>query len=173
MSLDITQFNSAFVGHQDFCQWLVRTMRPKITVELGTDEGYSFFNFAIPGIGSVFGVDDWTHPFHQGSGGPKRERIATNLLPNMHILDGSFTTVAKAWSINRETIDLLLVDGSHDFNSVKEDFENWSPFLTSGSVVLFHDTRSFPNDVGRFFNSLEGARFEFPHAHGLGVWTKP
>ncbi len=36
-------------------------------------------------------------------------------------------------------IDTLFIDGSHDYQSVLEDWQGWSPFLVKGSYVLFHD----------------------------------
>lgn len=38
----------------------------------------------------------------------------------------------------REMIDLLFIDGGHDYRTVKFDFEHWSPFVTG--KIVFHDT---------------------------------
>jgi len=39
-----------------------------------------------------------------------------------------------------EPIELLFVDGSHEFDLVLEDFEKWVPKVVDGGWVAFHDT---------------------------------
>ena len=34
---------------------------------------------------------------------------------------------------------------------------------------MFHDTLSFPDDVGRFFNEIDLPKLNFPQSYGLGV----
>lgn len=37
------------------------------------------------------------------------------------------------------TIDLLFIDGDHSYEGCKTDWDLYSPFLKSGSCVIFHD----------------------------------
>jgi predicted O-methyltransferase YrrM len=39
-----------------------------------------------------------------------------------------------------EPIELLFVDGSHEEDDVREDFEKWVPKVVEGGIVAFHDT---------------------------------
>ncbi|MGH3081905.1 MAG: class I SAM-dependent methyltransferase [Gaiellaceae bacterium] len=39
-----------------------------------------------------------------------------------------------------EAIELLFVDGSHEEEDVRDDFEQWVPKVVEGGVVAFHDT---------------------------------
>jgi MMP 1-O-methyltransferase len=39
-----------------------------------------------------------------------------------------------------EPIELLFVDGSHEENDVREDFDKWVPKVVEGGIVAFHDT---------------------------------
>jgi MMP 1-O-methyltransferase len=39
-----------------------------------------------------------------------------------------------------EPIELLFVDGSHEYDLVLEDFEKWVPKVVEGGWVVFHDT---------------------------------
>lgn len=39
-----------------------------------------------------------------------------------------------------ESIELLFVDGSHEYDLVLEDFEKWVPKVVDGGWVAFHDT---------------------------------
>lgn len=42
-------------------------------------------------------------------------------------------------------IDFLFIDGDHAEPAVNQDWEDWSPFVTRGGVVAFHDARIFPD----------------------------
>ncbi len=39
-----------------------------------------------------------------------------------------------------DKIDFLFIDGDHNYEGVKKDWELYSPLLKSGSVIAFHDT---------------------------------
>jgi MMP 1-O-methyltransferase len=43
-----------------------------------------------------------------------------------------------------EPIELLFVDGSHEYDLVLEDFEKWVPKVVDGGWVVFHDTTWTP-----------------------------
>lgn len=43
-----------------------------------------------------------------------------------------------------EPIELLFVDGSHEEDDVREDFDKWVPKVVEGGVVAFHDTTWHP-----------------------------
>lgn len=37
-------------------------------------------------------------------------------------------------------IELLFIDGNHDYHAVLQDYHDWSPKLMSGGIIAFHDT---------------------------------
>ena len=39
----------------------------------------------------------------------------------------------------KDTIDLLFIDGAHEFEAVFQDYEQWSPLLRPGGMIAFHD----------------------------------
>ncbi|SCA63523.1 Uncharacterized protein SCG7109_AR_00020 [Chlamydiales bacterium SCGC AG-110-M15] len=39
-----------------------------------------------------------------------------------------------------EEIDFLFIDGAHEYEAVKKDFELWSPKVKDGGVIAFHDS---------------------------------
>lgn len=50
----------------------------------------------------------------------------------------TMTAASQAWDAG-PTIGLLFLDGSHDYDSVREDVNNWLPLVAMGGVVAFHD----------------------------------
>jgi MMP 1-O-methyltransferase len=43
-----------------------------------------------------------------------------------------------------EPIELLFIDGSHEYDLVKEDWDRWVPKVVEAGVVAMHDTTGFP-----------------------------
>lgn len=42
-----------------------------------------------------------------------------------------------------DAIDLLFIDGDHDYEGVLRDFNEWSPFVKAGGLIAFHDVGIF------------------------------
>ena len=50
------------------------------------------------------------------------------------------STVDKVRQILQDKqVDILFIDGDHQYEGVKRDFELWSPLVRSGGVIVFHD----------------------------------
>jgi predicted O-methyltransferase YrrM len=161
---------TAWRGHEHFAQWLVQQMRPQVIVELGCDYGFSTIAFAQPGLGTVYGIDRFLGPPGRNAFETCRANIAASGVTNIELMKADFRRVAESWS---RPIDLLHIDGNHSYEDVRLDFAQWSCHVRGGGVILMHDTRSFPMDVGRFFSEITWPKFEFEHASGLGVILKP
>jgi cephalosporin hydroxylase len=56
-------------------------------------------------------------------------------------------------------IDFLFIDGDHTYEGVKDDFERYSPFVSDGGLIAFHDIVDIEHDpdceVDRFWHELE------------------
>ncbi|MGI0134366.1 MAG: class I SAM-dependent methyltransferase [Candidatus Micrarchaeaceae archaeon] len=46
----------------------------------------------------------------------------------------------QAASSFHEPVELIFIDGAHDYESVKADFELWFPKVIEGGTMVFHDT---------------------------------
>jgi predicted O-methyltransferase YrrM len=115
-------------------------------VEIGVAEGASAAGLrqAMPADGTLYLID----PYHLS-------RVpALNFLKRAAKravrLAGSARTVwmeefsehaVQGWNA---PIDFLLIDGDHREAAVERDWSDWSPFVTEGGVVAFHDARQFP-----------------------------
>jgi glycosyltransferase involved in cell wall biosynthesis len=172
---------TAWGGHRQFAEWLVKELNPKVVVDLGVDWGYSTCSFAIPRIGHTYGIDNFTGDEFVGTDElrekydfvmMKREKL--HLQDNLTLIEGDFNEVAQTWN---KTIDILHIGGSHKYEYIKRDFETWSKFLSDDGVILLHDTAIESlngNEYGvkKFFEEIDLPKFNIEHSFGLGVVCK-
>lgn len=172
----LKKYPSAWLGHGLLAAQLVDDFKPNVVVDLGVDYGYSTFCFGYHNIGNVYGVDWFQGDQHAGSRDTYdrvielyEELKKEHNLSNIEFIKGDFDEVAKTWD---KQIDILHIDGFHSYEAVKNDFETWSKFCHDDSIILFHDTLSFPNTVGTFFEELDGFKINKTDSFGLGILTK-
>ncbi|MEM3433754.1 MAG: class I SAM-dependent methyltransferase [Candidatus Methanomethyliaceae archaeon] len=70
-----------------------------------------------------------------------------DLLKKWTLLKRYSHDVVKQWD---KKIGLLFIDGSHHYDDVKRDFQEWSPFVLPNGFILLHDSRreeSAPEDI--------------------------
>lgn len=77
---------------------------------------------------------------------------------------------------NDEKFDIIFIDGDHEYDGVKLDYENCVGRLNEGGYLVFHDTHSFlcPGVV-RLWNEIKkDDSIEFVHGDkcGIGIWKK-
>lgn len=169
------------MGHWSFGYWLVGTLAPRQTVELGTHSGNSLFCFAqslaAHGLGGqIAAVDTWQGDDHAGQ---YTEDIYASVSAHaQEFYPGSVRLLRKTFDealhdIAPGSVDLLHIDGLHTYEAVRHDFESWQPKCASNAVVLFHDTQVRRDDFGvwKFWAEVKSGRphFEFLHSNGLGV----
>lgn len=57
-----------------------------------------------------------------------------------HLVVPILKTSVEAARDFSQAVELLFIDGAHDYESVRQDFEAWSPKMVEGGVIAFHDT---------------------------------
>jgi hypothetical protein len=173
--------DSAWIEHAPFAFWLIDALRPRTVVELGTHFGYSYFCFcqAVKTLASdtrCYAVDKWTGDQQSGFYGEDVFHNVSDYNGNHYASFSSLVRSSFAEAVahfSDGSIDLLHIDGLHDYASVKGDFDTWKPKLSERSVVLFHDCNVREHEFGvfRLWESLRDQypSFEFIHGHGLGI----
>ena len=70
-----------------------------------------------------------------------------------------------------QSIDLLHIDGSHQYETVKKDFENWLPKLQKGGLILMHDSLVEREDYGvkKFWEEIARIYPTETHQEGFGL----
>ena len=173
--------NSAWIYHIPLAAILIKMLRPRTFVELGTFRGDSYMAFCQAAAKIRTGtqctaVDNWTGDAHAGFYGPE---ILRELKATHDPLYGSFSRLLRAEFPNalpqfaENSIDLLHIDGHHTYEAVKQDFEQWLPKLSNRAVVLFHDTQVRERDFGvwKLWEELTAKypHFNIPYGCGLGM----
>jgi len=167
---------SAWTGHRNFAEWLVKYAKSEVVVELGVDYGYSTFVFANAlknTTGKIYGIDLFLGDEHTGIRDTYMsvmDNIKNHSLTNIEIIVGDFTEVSKTWE---KPINILHIDGLHTYEAVKNDFESWSKYVSEDGIILFHDVAVEHFEVKYFFRDLKGGhKLYFTHSAGLGIYTK-
>lgn len=160
---------------------LVSGIKPKIIVEIGTYKGGTLYIWTRtnPQAELIVSID---LPGGQYGGGydASREKLYTLfahdrpsttmkfLRGNSH-LEETATSLKKI--LNGRSIDFLYIDADHTYSGVKTDFELYSPLMTNGGIIGFHDIRNMKaNHQVRDFWAEIKQRFE--HREILGPSTK-
>jgi hypothetical protein len=160
---------SAWSGHLDFADWLMRRNNPRVVVELGVDYGFSLCSFALSGIGNVYGIDWFKGDLHTGYRQARsvvEKHINYFEFNNVTLIESTFEEAAKDWVL---PIDILHIDGLHEYNAVKADYVMWTKFLNNNGVVLMHDTCVDAFGVKDFFHEIDFPKLNFINSNGLGV----
>jgi Rhamnan synthesis protein F/Methyltransferase domain len=172
---------SSWWGHVPFAHWLVRELKPRLVVELGTQHGISFSAFCNAVrrdelATRCFAVDTWQGDEHSGF---YDQSVFNSISASVRQNYSSFATLLRSsfdsaiGQFAEGSIDLLHIDGLHTYDAVKADFESWLPKVSDRGVVLFHDTAIYERGFGvwQFWKEISQCypSFEFHHSCGLGV----
>ena len=171
---------SAWTEHAPLLFVLFSLLRPRRYVEIGTHWGMSFFAAcqAAEHLGldtQCVGVDGWFGDKHAGFYDDNVfEQFASILkakYPQQLYIRSLFDEAAPCFA--DQSIDLLLIDGLHTYDAVKNDFDTWLPKMSKRGVILFHDISFYENDFGvwRLWDELKAKypHFQALHSHGLGI----
>jgi len=130
---------------------LVRHLKPKRLVEIGTAEGRTTLNLALhtPADAEIFTFD--LPPTHLGAtvaeSGLNYRQMGIpepGCLFRSHPLAGKIRLILADstqfdWSPFENSVDFVFIDGAHDYLSVRKDTENALRLLRPRGVILWHD----------------------------------
>ena len=175
----------AWTPHLHFGYDLVAVLKPALLVELGVDRGESYFAFcqsvAENHTGTrSFGIDTWRGDQHAGgydetTFAQVSEHNDANYAAFSTLIRSSFDDALARFE--KESIDVLHLDGLHTEDAVRHDVESWLPKLRPGGILLLHDVRVRGKNFGvwKIWDELQAQSrsWTFEDGPGLGVWQKP
>lgn len=164
----IWQLQEEFVPALEFAAGL----RPQRVLEIGTGWGGSLFSWAQVARpdAHLVSVD---LPGGPGGGGYTREyapRFKQFCFPAQRltcVLNDStdLSIVAHVKDVLNGPVDVLFLDGAHAYDAVSKDFQNYSPLVARGGIVVFHDIAHSNEDgatelleVDRFWGEVKRDR---------------
>lgn len=152
----------------------VADLKPKVVVEIGAFQGgtLALFTQVAPSncrflsIDIAFGVPQ-TQAFRKFATKQQEVRCIGGDSSDIRVREK-----VKKW-VGKSKIDVLFIDGDHSYRGVKADFENYSPMVRAGGIVLFHDivedyttrygkpTPSYTGGVPQFWKELKSAGYVY------------
>jgi predicted O-methyltransferase YrrM len=158
---------------------------PRTVVEIGTDTGGTLFLFsrvAAPDavlvtvdqqpLGALRNYSAWA--IVRRAFACDRQRVDLLIPRDSH----DPTTVDEIrWRLGGRSVDFLFIDGDHEYDGVKRDFELYAPLVGPGGLIAFHDVNesNWPGVI-RLWNEIkpDHETHEFvandpPGRYGIGV----
>jgi len=182
-SKELPIYTTAWSGHLLFGYDLIRNIKPKVVVELGTHRGHSLFSFSQAVKDNklkteLHAVDSWEGDKHAGAYKEdiyeNFKKISKKYYKDVNIIAHKmfFDDAVKEFKDN--SIDILHIDGLHTYEAVKNDFETWLPKVNKETgIIIFHDISEKRKDFGvyKLWGELKSkySSIEFRHSHGLGI----
>lgn len=124
----------------------------KNIVELGVFEGVNslVLRQAMDAEGTLYCIDPFFPGFFGFSYGEgiARKWVARSSNGRVNFLKQFSYDAVRLY---RKDIDMMFIDADHSYQAVRQDWEQWSPFVVEGGLVAFHDSipmpgRCKPND---------------------------
>lgn len=141
---------SPWAGHRRFIYDFMVNIKPEKVVELGSFYGCSAFAMAQAVKdksldSSIWCVDMWEAIEDFTKSDYIEDVYSAFLRVRDHCYHGDYlkplkmTFEAARELFDEKSIDVLHIDGSHYYEDVKRDFEQWLPVVKDDAVILFHD----------------------------------
>jgi cephalosporin hydroxylase len=146
---------------------IVAELKPKVILEIGTGRGGTLFLFTrvadqmakiisidLPGWPLGGGYPRWKIPLYKSFA---KERQKIYLIKRDSHNPQTLEEVKKI--LSGEKVDFLFIDGDHAYEGVKRDFEMYSPLVSKGGIIAFHDILLIPPEkvggVPKFWNEIK------------------
>ena len=116
---------------------LAKSKKSDVYLEVGVLHGRSM-NFVRKYFkGDIYGIDihNQLHP-----------------ISGINFIHAPSNEAVKNWTL---PINILFIDGDHSYEGVKDDWDNFSPFVVKGGIVYFHDCDNTSPGVVQLFNEID------------------
>ncbi len=123
---------------------LVRELKPQVIVEVGSYLGASSSFMAQAAIGTnpncrLHCIDTWQNDAMPEGSRDTFAEFTHNTLRYQSVIHAIRKRSDDAARNFNEKIDLLFIDGDHEYEGVKLDWDCWSPHLKDNATIVLHD----------------------------------
>jgi predicted O-methyltransferase YrrM len=150
---------------------LSEQLSPSFIVEIGSFQGTAAAHFAHGAPGAIVVTID-IHKDEQIHNEIERTQEAAAQYSNLYYVNKwSWDAGPDVQSIGGDlTIDILYVDGWHEYDKIQREWLVFEPMLSNEALVIFDDMdpKSFPGVV-RFWDELKGRRKIIDNDLHLGI----
>jgi len=165
--------------HRDFAYNLIKKYKTRVIVELGVHYGDSYFTFCqaceeLELKTQLFGIDHWQGDEQTGFYEDEVFEAVSSYNEEFYSEQSTLLRMDFEEALQRfedGAIDLLHIDGNHEYESVKKDFETWLPKLQKGGLILIHDILVERQDYGvkQFWEEIAKEYSTEKHQEGFGL----
>src|SRR3990167_966163 len=127
---------------------LIKSSKDDVYLEVGVDKGKSLAFARKYFKGDVFGIDQYDY----------------NDVLGVNFWHMTSNEAVKIWTL---PINVLFIDGDHTYQVVKDDWDNFSPFVVKGGRVFFHDADS--GEVEEFVKTLKNPKWHKKPGFNTGM----
>ncbi len=137
-----------------------------IICEIGTWKGKSSYIFAMAlktKEGILYSIDPFDGDGDIASKDSYKKEIENLSIPLLQNFENTmkkyslwegirvlpFLSVEARLKFHEKKIDLLFIDGNHDYDAIKEDYFLWSGLIPPGGVIVLHDVGAIHVDGPR------------------------
>jgi predicted O-methyltransferase YrrM len=147
-------------------RWFFRTSKTAVEnaviVEIGSFKGRSTVSFGYGCFGTqkhIYAIDLFEGDGKDYGQGEFQKIFQSNvdrcgLTKYVTPIKKHSLEVAKTWD---KPIDILFIDGSHEYKDVKADFEAFYPHVKKNGIIAFHDIKGKWDGVIRFWVEVQAA----------------
>jgi predicted O-methyltransferase YrrM len=146
--LELKEMKRAMQSYVFFLYELVLESKPKNVLEIGVRAAQSTRTILSAMNESNFGklisidIRDTTI------------RVPENLKDRWTFILADSTKKTTVDLVNDVFYDIIFIDGSHEYDSIKKDYENYYPLLKTGGFMILHDICNKQCGVPQFWNEL-------------------
>jgi predicted O-methyltransferase YrrM len=154
-------------GEQDILLWLVKSINPKVMVEIGVNYGLTAQAMlrSVRSIEQYIGVDvDADYEFEIEAQAKERPRDAGLFVDH----DPRFRLVIRGKDKMPNHADVVFIDGDHGRNAVLQDSRWAAEVVGKNGLIVWHDYQNPTVEVTAALNELyaEGRKL----THVAGTW---
>lgn len=162
---------------------IVKSMQPKIILELGTAHGNTIANICTESDAKIFTVNALPN---QIEGEVITYILDQETIGSVYINNGFKDRVTQIYAntkdvdllkyVEPKSVDLAFIDACHDFDFVINDFYKILPIISDNGVILFHDVHPSCNlhyassYFALMYLRMKGFEIRYISGSSLGIW---